>query len=695
MGKVISVTKKSYTNFAADADIDFGKNVLTGADRRSIISYLQKKYDHDGNVHVAAVGNLNCYSLKSAVQDLASTYEIPPGETFPVTKMLNDSLTIEENMDRSSKVKDYFIKHPHIKKFAEVIVGSGRNLSVHAGGVVITDKKYPLNKYCALQRAKDGMYATMFTKDEIEELGLVKMDLLGVNALTQIEYTRYLINKKNGWCEDKTDYAETPDVFKFINKNQKHKNIFQFESPLGKKCMADLKIESIMDAANASGLIRVMGTAEGRELYKKYQINSEAVAKGMPNFWKEILAEEIVDKDNLRICEEVLAPTYGVLIYQEQLAQLIEKLSRGKYSFNDGNDVRKKLGLLVKKFGLVDKVQKDPVILKQWHKELMELLGKYVIPFVGKDGPDSKDPDVQDFLNFELRGTGKKKTLPIPEKGILNLFIVGSTYLFSVIHSVGYSVITYNQMYQKTYYPIEFWISALSLTEKHDEFIDSMSTECGIEILAPCVNKSDSDFTGESKKSIRYGLRSIMNMDKAAEDIIKARGKKKFVDMNDFLERTEKYRSVNKRVVENLIAANAFDHFGHPSLILAFLIKHDAKKFKETVIACSEKEKVLAEHKVLGVNISFVPQAVKEAKKHTGLNELVTNMAATCSIFVEKITPKNTKNNKPYLLVRGKCLKSGLKTNLFCWNAEAPLKKSGSYLLCIVKNEKDFHSIKM
>jgi len=690
MSKVISVKKKSYLSGLPDIDIDFGINPIKSLDRRDLIRYLEEKYNNGENIHVAAVGNLNLYALKSAILDLASTFEIPPSETFAMTKGLNDSISIAESKVKNKKVKDYFDKYPQIEEYAETMVGVGRNLSMHAGGVIISDKDYPMNRFIALQKC-DDIYASVYTKDEIEKMGFVKMDILGVNALTQISYCNYLINGK--WDVAVEDHKETPEVFQFIKENVRHKNVFQLETPLGKKCLKDLKIKSIQDLANASGLIRLLGTEDGRKLYEQYRQNSKLVEVGDNDSWKIQLAEEIKDPENLKICEEILAPTYGVMIYQEQLINLIVGLSRGKYTFNDGNKIRKKLGLLVKTHGLIDDVQASETQIKAWHKDLFDLLNVYLIPFLGKDGLESDDPDVIDFINCTLRTKKNgRKILPIPEKGILNWFVIGSTYLFSIIHSVGYSVISYNQMYQKTYHPVEFWTSALALTTKYSDFIEAMQSESGINILPPCVNKSSYNFSKASESEIRFGLNGIKSLDKAAAEIINKRELGgEFKSVKDFVDRVNK-SVINKKVIRNLLFSNAFNCFGEVRKVYAELIAINKNFEEEKAITNRVIER--EEFEVLTTNISFMPEDQKEAKKYTSLEEITPNSVASCMIKIEKIAEKTTKNNKPYLLYTARCLKSNTKKNLFCWNAQATLKVGENYIFPVSRNDGDFYTLK-
>jgi DNA polymerase III alpha subunit len=144
--------------------------------------------------HVAFVGTRTIYSIKSALRDVGRTFEIPPSEIFAVTKEIDESISLEENLKKSKLLKSFVEKYLEAFKIASQITGVTSNFGVHAGGVVISDVHYPLNKTLPLHRANNETPATIFDKDEIQDfVGLVKYDLLGVNALSQIAYTKYLL----------------------------------------------------------------------------------------------------------------------------------------------------------------------------------------------------------------------------------------------------------------------------------------------------------------------------------------------------------------------------------------------------------------------------------------------------------------------------------------------------------------------
>lgn len=653
---------------ALDIDTDFGSSLI-GEERNTIIKYLEGKYNNGNNIHVAFVGTRTVYSIKSALRDVGRTYGIQPSEIFDVTKEIDESISLEENLKRSQKLKTFISKYLEPFKIASQIVGVTSNFGVHAGGVVISDKHYPLNKTLPLHRANNDTPATIFDKDEIQDMvGLVKYDLLGVNALTQIAYTKHLLNDNNLY----SDYEENPDPFSMC-KSGHHKNIFQFESPLGKRCFKELKMTSIMDLSNASGMIRQMGTADGRMMYDKYKGNSTSSREE----WESRLRSETSQK-TYNVVLPILEKTYGVLIYQEQLSEMIRDLSEGQFSFGEGNNVRKTLSKFVGKYGLVDSLQGKKSALKPWWDDIMKILNKYVIPFL--DEEDLSIEGVQDFINFKL---DDNNNLPLPERGILNWFIIGSTYLFSIIHSVAYSILSYNQMYQKYYHPIEFWIGALSCGGKDDiyNYVSSAQSESKIKFLPPNINQSDFSFSKEGDMTIRFGLGFIAGMDKAANEIIEERKSGNFKNFNDFLIRTKHIRSVNKKTIENLIFAGAFDE--DQKTIYDSWEKAEPQEWDKRSITQRELN-------VLGVVLSNVVSIDTEGL--IAISDLKDGVIQQCAFIPVKSTLKKTKKGKDYILLSVKCVINEDKHNIFIWDPNIKFHEGEVYRVNL-KKQNDFLNI--
>lgn len=657
-----------------DADIDFSNNPLTDHGRDYILQHLAQKYNKDGNIHFALVGVRTVYSIKSALRDIARTYDVPASETFAVTKEIDDSYTIEENIKRSKIFEDYNKKYPEVVRIASQIVGVTSNFGVHAGGVVISGEDYPLQKYVPLQKSHSGIPATLYDKDELQDVcGFIKYDLLGVTALSQVLYVKYLLGDKDYY----KDYEVNPKPFSMCKKGA-HKNIFQFESPLGKRSFIELKMESIYDLSNASGMIRQMGTEGGRAMYEKYKMLSNSSEEQWVSTLKEEVSEELFE-----IVYPILKPTYGVLIYQEQLSSMIQKISKEKFSFGDGNSVRKKLSKFVGKHGLVDSLQGKPELLRAWHSDMIDSLGKYLIPFLSEKDIGETG---RKFINFELDNKGH---LPLPDKGILNWFIIGSTYLFSVIHSVAYSFISYNQLYQKYYHPTEFWLGALCTGSKDDvsNYVSSAISESGINFLKPDINKSQFLFSKEDVYTIRFGLSYIAGMDKAADEILKERENGPFINFMDFISRMKGKRVVNKRIIENLIFSNAFDEDPKDCYDQYCNSKGEINSLRWT-----KKDMITRERDAINCNISYSMINKEDMINTVPIDSIGDGEIGLCIYTISTVKSAKTKKaGKPYRILNVIDINNGNKNIIFLWENSILIEEGLSYKSKIKKNG-DFYS---
>jgi DNA polymerase III subunit alpha len=657
-----------------DADIDFSNNPLTDHGRDYILQHLAKKYNKDGNIHFALVGVRTVYSIKSALRDIARTHDVPASETFAVTKEIDDSYTIEENIKRSKIFEDYNKKYPEVVRIASQIVGVTSNFGVHAGGVVISGEDYPLQKYVPLQKSHSGIPATLYDKDELQDVcGFIKYDLLGVTALSQVLYVKYLLGDKDYY----KDYEVNLEPFSLCKKGA-HKNIFQFESPLGKRSFTELKMESIYDLSNASGMIRQMGTEGGRAMYEKYKMLSNSSEEQWVSTLKEEVSEELFE-----IVYPILKPTYGVLIYQEQLSSMIQKISKEKFSFGDGNSVRKKLSKFVGKHGLVDSLQGKPELLRAWHTDMIDSLGKYLIPFLSEKDIGETG---RKFINFELDSKGH---LPLPDKGILNWFIIGSTYLFSVIHSVAYSFVSYNQLYQKYYHPTEFWLGALSTGSKDDvsNYVSSAISESKISFLKPDINKSDFLFKKEGELIIRFGLSYIAGMDKAADEILKERENGPYLNFMDFISRMKGKRVVNKRIIENLIFSNSFDE--DPKYCYDQYCNY---KGEINSLRWTKKDMITREREAINCNISYSMINKEDMANTIPIDSIGDGETGLCIYTISGVKAAKTKKaGKPYRILSAIDINNGSKNTIFLWENSIIIEEGLSYKSKIKKNG-DFYS---
>ena len=682
--QILLIEEKLQSEFP-DIDID-----IDGSAREKVMTYFHEKY---GKNHAAFVGNKNFYSLKSAVQDVSSTFEIPSQEMFAVTKFLNDDYSIEENMNKSEKVMEYFTKYPEVKDIAEKIIGVLRNMSIHAGGVVLTDKKYPIDRFCPLQRTSDGgALATLFDKNEIEKFGYVKYDILGLNTAKQIQDVR----KLTGYplYEDTEPYKD--EVFQNVVIGLKNKNIFQFETDLGKRFFQDLMPMNVRDIAVASALIRILDMGKpGIELSNKYRERVQrAQQDGNDSYWKGILREEIEEDFVYETLIDILKESFGVLVYQEQLCYFASRLSKGKLTFSDGNKLRKALGKFKLKYGVLEELSGNEEKLKKWHSAMIEILDTYILPFIGKDGRASKRKDIQEFLSGKLiKNSEGNLTLRIPEYGLLSWMITGSGYLFSKLHSIAYSKMGYVQMYQKHFYPREFWYSAIINRDKKklNDLLASIKNEkADIEILPPNINTSNISFTLEGKKGIRFGLSYIASMNKMADKIIEERNKKgKFKSIEDFLSRCKP----NKKQLENLLFSNALVDFGNIKDIYFEIVEKELKVM-EDVSNFSEDALSKLEYQALTCNITFMSEFLSKALDYISIEELPEDVEMEVCVRIEKKTQKKTKTGKDYFLFKLMDYNSSKTFNGFEWNTISGEKlNEGDNVVMKIKRKGDFHTI--
>ncbi|OQB40325.1 MAG: DNA polymerase III subunit alpha [candidate division CPR1 bacterium ADurb.Bin160] len=672
-----------------DVDTDFGVNLETGMGREDVINYLIDKYGRD---YVAMVGNRLTYAGKSVLRDLGQVYNIPSKDTQEASKEYNNELNVEENILNSKVVKEYFEKYPELKDKVDRISGTVSALGIHAGGVVLADAKrgYSLRKWCALQRSKEGeRIATNWTKKEVEQIGLIKYDILGLSSASQIYYAQ-----KISGLEVYKDFPEYDEVFEDVVLNLKHKNIFQFETQIGRQAFDDLKPMSIMEIANASGLIRVLGSDAGRSVYNTYKENIEYLQQGDENYWKEKLREQIYEDKNYEVCVKYLNESYGVLIYQEQLANLVMGFSDGEKSFIDGDKKVRKMLDKLGDTGHISNMQGNVEAMKKWHGTFMEIMNEYVLPYIGDDGWTCPDKAVQAFLHFKL---DKDNFIPIPKYGIISWMISAAAYLFSKLHAIAYSTNTYNMMYLKHFHPLEFWTASLiceqSDLKKVTSYINAIEIEEDIKILPPSINKSDYNFKME-KGSIRYGLSAILNLGKSAEIIINERNENGIYEsVTDFLNRVPK-RIVNKRVVENLMYVDAFNEFGTLEEVYTE-ISNNGIELDEPEYYDKEALGTI-EMKLMGVNLKYKHPLLKTAHNYFPLDQLDNNETAMIAVRILTVSRKLTKKNKPYIMGRVQCLNSNMVANIFDWgNGENFEMKNNMITTLNIKKSGDFFTLIM
>ncbi|EOC7444558.1 DNA polymerase III subunit alpha [Campylobacter upsaliensis] len=489
-----------------DIDVDFCR------DRRDeVIDYVIDKYGSD---KVAQVSTFNKLLAKGVIRDVARVLDISLQDVDEFIKLVPEELkiTLDEAYEKEPKIKEFIEKHPKGKElweYAKALEGLNRNAGMHAAGLVISNEslwhKTPLFR----QSKNDERHLiTQYSKDHLEDVDLIKFDFLGLKTLTLIHNAIKLIKERY----DKDIVWESIDVndskvYKTIQSGNTL-GIFQIESDGMQSLNARLKPENFED------LIAVLA------LYRPGPMESGMLDDFIDR--KHGLKKIIYPFDVLK---EVLEPTYGVIVYQEQVMQIVQII--GGFSLGGADVVRRAMG------------KKDP-----------EKMAKL------------KD----EFANgAEKQGYNRAKA-----EDLWELIVKFAGYGFNKSHSAAYGLITFQTAYLKTYYPSEFMAALLTSEQNKIEnvamYIEEMK-KMNIKLLPPRINKAISEFSAikqeDGTEAIVYGLGAIKSVGRPAiENILELRSKNgDFKDLHDFLSKIDTAK-INRRTLEGFIKAGSFDDFG-------------------------------------------------------------------------------------------------------------------------------------
>jgi DNA polymerase-3 subunit alpha len=481
-----------------DIDVDFCK------DRRSeVISYVAEKYGKD---HVAQIITFGTMAAKAAIRDVGRALDIPYGEVDKIAKLVPNSLniTIEDALKVEPQLKALYDGDPKIKDLLGVAMrleGLSRHASTHAAGVVISPS--PLTDYTPLYKnPSDGSIMTQFDMGSIEKIGLLKFDFLGLKTLTVIDKTlRYIKDggKEFSLKDISFDDKETYDLLSSGHTT----GIFQLESA----GMRDLLVKIVPN--RFEDLIAIVA------LYRPGPMGS-----GMIDEFIKRKKGKIPVKYDLPQLKEILDETYGVILYQEQVMRIANKLAN--FTMGQADILRKAMG---------------------------------------KKRPEEMEKQKVSFIQGAMtNGISEKKAVKI-----FDLMAFFAEYGFNKSHSAAYAYVTYQTAYLKSHYPVEFMAATMSADmDNTDKIVKSIAgcREMGIKILPPDINLSGNEFkvVGDS---ILFGLEAVKGVGAAAiESIIETKDAKgPFDSLPDFIDRVDQ-RKVNKKVVESLIKAGAFDSLG-------------------------------------------------------------------------------------------------------------------------------------
>ncbi|MDD5156333.1 MAG: DNA polymerase III subunit alpha, partial [Candidatus Omnitrophica bacterium] len=481
-----------------DIDIDFCYER-----RPEVIDYVTKKY---GQENVAQIITFGTMQARAVIRDVGRVMGMSYADVDRIAKMippdpgitLKDALRSEPELDRLYK-NDEQIKQ--LTDTALILEGLNRHASIHAAGVVIADK--PLDNYMPLFKTQDDQITTGYSMSVLEKIGLLKMDFLGLRTLTVIDQAIKTIMQTRGKVIDFKDIPlDDPNTYKLLGSAQTI-GVFQVESSGMRDLLRKLQPDKFED------LIALLA------LYRPGPIGS-----GMLDDFIQRKHNRISIKYDHKKLEPILKETYGIMVYQEQIIQIVSSLAG--FSLSQADLLRRAIS------------KKNPEVLERQRKN-------FVIGCVKKNISEAIANKIFDFIDHF------------------------SGYGFNKSHSAAYAVISYRTAYLKANYPVEFMTALLTSerdnTDKIVEYVNE-AVRMGLKILPPDINESDALFKVIDKNTIRFGLLAVKNIGRGAiESVIEARKEGVFVSLADLCQRID-LRLVNRKVLESLIKCGALDSFG-------------------------------------------------------------------------------------------------------------------------------------
>lgn len=480
-----------------DIDIDFQYDR-----REEVINYCVNKY---GNKKVAGIITFNTLGAKQAIRDIGRVMDINLDKIDALTKLIDSNLSLRENYN-DSKLKRILNEDSELFNLYKVSLkfeGLKRHTSNHAAGIVMCNEN--LDEILPLYK-KDGMFLTAYSMDYLEEQGLLKMDLLAIKNLTLIDTVLKDVNKKNkviSFDDIPFEDSEATNVFTGVNTL----GIFQFESTGMMNFLRKFRPSNFQDIVAALALFRP-GPMNNIDSYIKRKQNKEKI--------------DYFDKS----LEKVLKPTYGIIIYQEQIMQIASIMAG--FSLGEADILRRAMSK-----------KKEEILLKEKDK----------------------------FINGSIK-RGYSEELA---RKIYDLILKFAAYGFNKAHSVSYATISYRMAYLKAHYKEDFMKTLLNFelnsVNKTKEYIYECKKE-GLNILKPDINKSDKYYLKE-KDGIRYPLTGLKNLGSMiVNNILDERKNGDFKSIYDFIKRTNR-KNINKKTLISLIDAGCFDSFdlNHKTMI--------------------------------------------------------------------------------------------------------------------------------
>lgn len=484
-----------------DIDVDF-----CFERRQEVIDYVIEKYGKDCVTQIVTFGTL---AARGVIRDVGRVMDLPYAFVESISKNIpsEPGMTINKAMEMNPQLRKLYEGDERVKTLIDMskrLEGLPRHTSTHAAGVVISQK--PMDEYVPLGRGTDGMVTTQFTMTTLEELGLLKMDFLGLRTLTVIDHAIKLAEQDYGIKidTDKIDYHDKK-VLDSLGTG-KTDGVFQLESSGMKNFMKELKPQNLEDVIAGISLYRP-GPMDFIPAYIRGKNNHDAVTYDCPQL------------------EPILSPTYGCIVYQEQVMQIVRDLAG--YTWGRSDLVRRAMS---KKKGKVMEEERKNFVYGNEEQGVKGCIANGISEAVANKIFD-------EMIDF-------------------------AKYAFNKSHAAAYAVVAYQTAYLKYYYPVEFMAALLTSmihnTEKAAEYIQTCRS-MGIHILPPDINEGEGSFS-VSDGNIRYGMSAVKGIGLPLIDaLVKERqAHGKFTNLENFISRLPS-KELNKRAVENLIKAGALD----------------------------------------------------------------------------------------------------------------------------------------
>jgi DNA polymerase-3 subunit alpha len=475
-----------------DFDVDFCMNR-----RDEVINYVTNKYGKDKVGQIATFGTLKA---RGVVRDVCRVFDIPVAEADRIAKCIPEGpkTTLDSALEEEPRLKEVLAEKPEYRSMYETALrleGMHRHTGVHAAGIVISEK--PLWNISPLLQ-NEGQLITQYAKDEVEAVGLVKFDFLGLKTLTVIDEAVRLVNKTRPAGDPLNILAiplDDPKVYNLISSGDTN-GVFQMESGGFQRMLKRLKPDRFEDIILAVAIYR-----PGPMQY-------------IPNCVDRKFGREEIQLVH-PVLEPILMDTYGLIVYQEQVMQIAAEM--GGFSMGQADTLRKAMG-------------------KKKAKLMTDMLEK-----------------------FSAGAMERGYSAEIIER-VTNDMVTFASYGFNKSHAAAYGLISYQTAYLKTYYPKEFLAATLTNDDNVVKFVQE-AKRMGVKVLPPCANESNFEFTVEGG-AIRFGLGAVKGVGGGAIDaIIESRKEKPYTSIYNFCERVDLSR-VNKKAIESLIKAGAFDFSG-------------------------------------------------------------------------------------------------------------------------------------